>query len=204
MRHLAAFALLALPVAALATPARYTDQVRHPVGDFLGSQGFVDLDPTMAAGSSTGDINTASTFTFGQLESTKNQTGIFVGMPTQILGTVTFNTAAANGGLILDSPSFGDFSSSSIIRTVDQTGQVDYEVAGNWTPGSYFHGMGPDPANVTIAFTQTPATDGAISASFTFDAMKPGTHAAGVGEPGTLGLLLATMSALALGRRHRG
>jgi hypothetical protein len=57
--------------------------------DVLGTQAFSDIGTPTADGSNTGNINTAMTFTIGDLVSTTSNTGVFAGMPTQNFGTFT-------------------------------------------------------------------------------------------------------------------
>ena len=48
----------------------------------IGTQGFADIGTPTADGGSTGDINTATAFTIGNLVSTSSNTGDFAGLPS--------------------------------------------------------------------------------------------------------------------------
>lgn len=171
-------------VLALALPAR-----ANPVG----TQGFADIG---APATDTGNINTATVFGIGNLVSTASQSGVFAGMPTQVFGPVTFN-AAVGTSLSFSDSAFGLFTSATIVEFENDPGSVAFYVEGLWAPGTYVGGAGPDPASMTISFTQTPAGSGAISDSATFSI--PPT---GIPEPASVSLLAAGAIGL-LGRRAR-
>ena len=136
------------------------------------SQVFVDLGATMASGSPTGDILTATMFTFEDLITTRNHSGIFAGLGSQDFGSVSFNSSSPTS-LIFSSTQFGTFVSTSITKgtgvILDGGATQPYSVMGKWTPGTFFPGLhGPFLADFTISFTQTPSHNGNISASATF------------------------------------
>ena len=140
----------------------------------VGSQGFADIGTPLAGGSATGDINTATAFTIGELFSTSSNTGFLGGLPHQDFGSVPFNTASA-GSLSFGNGVFGTFTSTRFTDTFSQAGAVTLYVLGSWTPGSY-GGVAPGSygASFTIAFTQTPAHNGSISDSATFSVPPSG------------------------------
>ena len=140
----------------------------------VGSQGFADIGTPLADGTRTGDINTATALTIGELFSTSSNTGFLLGLPHQDFGSVTFNTTSP-GSLSFGNSVFGTFTSTRFTDILSQPGAVTLYVLGNWTPGSY-GGVAPGSyaASFTIAFTQTQAHNGAISDSATFSVPPSG------------------------------
>jgi membrane-associated protease RseP (regulator of RpoE activity) len=134
----------------------------------VGTQGFADTGTPTAGGSATGDINTATSFTIGDLVTNTNQTGFLSGLSTQTFGAVTFDTTSGTS-LTFGNSTFGTFASTTITEVTNVAGFVNIYVVGDWTPGSYggFTG-GPYAASFSISFTQTPAHTGSISDSGTF------------------------------------
>jgi len=174
---LRAWRAMALALVLVASPAAFAGPI--------GTQGLADMG---APSTNTGDINTATTFTIGDLVSTASQSGIFVGMPTQDFGSVG-PFAITNGPtatLTFGDAVFGTFTSSSEIIATDTGGLLSLYFDGLWTPGTY-GGVagGPFAASVTFSATQTPAHTGAISDSATF-AVPP---AGFVPEPSAIMLL---------------
>jgi len=148
-----------------------------------GSQGFAD---TGAPTANTGNINTSTSFTIGDLVSNGSQSGLFVGMGSQTFGTVAFDTTVGTS-LSFGNAVFGSFASTSITLASDVPGAVAYYALGEWTPGTYGSvAGGPFLASFTISYTQTPAGTGAISDSSTFS-VPPAPL--GVPEPSSFVLL---------------
>src|SRR5215469_7554838 len=89
LRSLILFGLSALAIFSSATVGLRASPI------VLGTQGF------NAAGSdittNTGDITTATVFNFADFGTTSNQTGVFVGMPTQLFGPVSLNVTIPTG-----------------------------------------------------------------------------------------------------------
>ncbi len=173
----------------------------------IGTQGFADIGTPLAGGSSTGDINSATSFTVGNMVSNTSNTGVFSGMTSQTFGGVSFNTTSATS-LSFTNSVFGSFTSTSIDEYTNKPGTVAFYVLGTWTPGTYnsnntnFTG-GPYDASFTISFTQTPSgAGGAISDSATFSIPPSGMP--GVPEPASIvmGLTGLLIGGLAY-RRHR-
>jgi hypothetical protein len=161
----------------------------------VNTQGFADIGTPTA---NTGDINTATSFTVGNLVSTTAQTGFFVGMATQTFGSVTFDTTSGTS-LTFGNSVFGTFTSTSITEATNVAGSVAFYVLGNWTPGS--QGGTAGESSFTISFTQTPAHTGSISDSGTFS-IPP---AAVVPEPSSvvMGLTGVAFGVVIFRRRRR-
>lgn len=174
----------------------------------VGTQGFADLGTPLAGGSATGDINTATSFTIGDLLSNTSGTGILAGMAKQDFGAVTFDTTSATS-LTFGNSVFGTFASTNIDEYTNKAGTVAFYVTGTWKPGTYNNNdttftSGPYTASFTISFTQTPAgAGGAISDSATFSVPPSGTP--GVPEPASIvmGLTGLVIGGLAYGRHRR-
>ena len=170
----------------------------------IGTQGFADIGTPTAGGSATGNLNTATSFAFGGLTSTTASTGIFTAMPTQFFGTVSFDITS-DTSLTFGNSVFGTFTSTSFAETINNPGQIAIFVAGEWTPGTY-GGVtgGPFLSDVTISFTQTPASSGSISGSATF--ATPEEIPGEIPEPATswlFGISLAALACIAYWRRKR-
>jgi hypothetical protein len=163
----------------------------------LGTLSFADIG---AASANTGNINSSTVFTIGDLFSTVGD-GAFAGMPNEIFGPVTFNTAVGTS-LTISNAVFGTFASSSITEAVDVPGVVAFYVLGDYTSGTFTAGSGAGgAASFTISYTQTPATTGSISDSSTFSippAAPPGTP-----EPASMVLMGSALVGLAMIRRRR-
>ena len=148
----------------------------------LGSLGFADIGAPSAGG---GNIDTATTFVIGNLVTTASATGDFVGIPTQVFSSVSFDINSA-GSLSFGNAVFGTFTSTSFTVSSSGPGFENIYVLGNYTGGTY---TAPDSgtASFTISFTQDPAATGAISDSATFS-IPPSTPPT-VPEPSTFALL---------------
>jgi hypothetical protein len=138
-------------------------------GPASGSLAFVDMGKTSV---NTGDINTASTFAFGDLLSTQNSSGIFSGqtaLPDQDFGSKSFGMGwAINTSFSISSAAFGTFKSMSISETVATPGLVEFSIAGNYTGGAFDSSVKSTPATFLLTFTQSPASTGVISGSGIF------------------------------------
>jgi hypothetical protein len=145
----------------------------------FSTQGFADIGTPTA---NTGNINTATVFTIGDLISTTANTGIFAGLPTQVIGPVTFDSTVGSS-LSFSSSGFGSFTSTSITEISNSSGQAAFYVLGNFLGGADDGGAGSNgPASFTISFTQTPSGSGSISDSGTFSVPPAGT----VPEPSSI------------------
>jgi hypothetical protein len=156
------------------------------------TQGFSDTGTPLADGSASGDINTATTFTIGDLVSTSANTGDLAGMPSQNFGPVTFSLGSATS-LTFSNAVFGTFASTSIVEATNVPGAVGFYVLGTYTPGTFSGGTG-GPSSFTITFNQTPAHEGSISDSATFaipPAPPPGTP-----EPSTWAMMIIGFAGL--------
>lgn len=148
----------------------------------INSLSFASLGPDTT---NRRNINAATTFTMGSvLSKVAGELGIFVGLPAQEFGSVSFN-ATIPTSFTFGNGVFGHFASTSITEIANTPGVVAFFISGNWTPGTFsgFEHLagGPFPATIDISFDQTPAHIGSVSTSFTFATTTP--------EPGTLGLL---------------
>jgi hypothetical protein len=158
----------------------------------IGAQAFADIGSPTAGGSTTGNINTATAFTIGNMISTSNSTGIFTGMSTQTFGTVSFNLGTATS-LAFGNSVFGSFASTSIVEATNIPGSIAIYVLGNWTPGTQGgQSGGPFASSFTITYNQTPpGAGGAISDSATFS--TPPTLMPGVPEPASIVMGLTSL-----------
>jgi len=156
----------------------------------LGSTlGFADIGtPTV----NTGDINTATAFTVGNLVTTSSNSGIFAGIPQQQFGTISFVLTGILPKISFSNAVFGNFVSTSVTETqnVPALGFATLESVGTYDPGTFAAGMGviggPVDAELRISFTQTPAHTGAISASGTL-ALVPEPSSIVMGFTGFIG-----------------
>lgn len=170
MKALSAVAVLALLLVVPAAHANLT----------TGSLGFATPLLTTADASPTGDINTSNIFTLQSLVSTGNEAGVFMGLPLQNFGTVSFDTTLG-ASLHISDTEFGSFRSLGITVISNTPGFLNILLQGLWTPGTFnSHFVGPFPANFRMSFTQSPATIGEISFSGTM-----GTAFTQVPEPAT-------------------
>ncbi|MFM7183775.1 MAG: hypothetical protein ACKO4Z_03260, partial [Planctomycetota bacterium] len=81
-------ALVAASAGAASGQQEQLPDVTMTAGPTNGSQGFADIG---APSTNTGNINTATTFTIGNLTSTGAQAGYFSGLTTQIFGPEAFD-----------------------------------------------------------------------------------------------------------------
>ncbi len=169
--------------------------------DSFGTLGFADIGAPTADGSPSGDINTATQFTIGNLVTTAAYTGVFSGLDAQILGAVSFDTTVGTS-LNFATDAFGSFSSTSITQIANTAGSVTFYVLGNLIGGTYTGDLTPNPApaSFTIAFTQTLANTGGISDSATL-AIPAGV----VPEPSSITMVGMGLAALGVvgARRKR-
>jgi hypothetical protein len=169
----------------------------------IGSQAFADIGSPTAGGSTTGNINTATTFSIGNMISTASQTGIFAGMPTQTFGAIPFSLASPTS-LAFGNAVFGSFASTSITEATNIPGSIAIYVLGNWTPGTQGGQTGgPFSSSLTITFNQTPVGNGSISDSSTFSV--PPAPMPGVPEPSSIvmGLTSLVVGGVAYSYRRR-
>jgi hypothetical protein len=135
-------------------------------GSVIGTQAIVDTGTTTA---DTGNINTATSFTFGAFVTTSNQTGDFTLVaPGQALGGATLALATPST-FIIGNTVEGTFHADSVFALVPPPGFVLFDVRGVFTPGSGFPASlsSPSPADVFISLTQVGGAGTAISASGT-------------------------------------
>ena len=161
----------------------------------VSSIGFDLIAPNIASAFPTGDINSASSFTFNDLGSTNNTSGIFAGLPLQDFGIVTFGTGV---DLIIRSPEFGLFVSNSVMTVANFAGFRNLLIDGTFTPGSFEStDKSPSDAELRLGMTQTPPMDGQISVSGTMST----TPAAVLPEPSTAWLFFTGIGVLLAGSR---
>lgn len=196
-------AVAALAIVFLASSARADIVTQSSLPDVVlvngtssGSQGFADIGtPTVDSG----NINTGTSFTVGNMISTGASIGYFSGLSTQILGPVTFN-ASVGSSLSFGNGTLGTFTSTSITEQTNVSGERSFYILGNFTAGSFNPALTPNPApaSVIIGFTQSPAGTGAISDSATLS-IPP----AAVPEPSTIVLATVGMAAAVAADRMR-
>lgn len=166
-------------------------------GTSSGSQGFADIgSPSVDSG----NINTGTSFTIGNMISTGASIGYFTGLPTQIFGPITFNSGIGSS-LTFGNGTFGSFTSTSITEQTNAAGERSFYILGNYTAGTFNPALSPSPApaSVIVGFTQSPAGTGAIS-----DSASLSIPPAAVPEPSTI--VLATVgiaAAIAVDRSRR-
>lgn len=196
-------AVAALAVTVLASSARADLVTQNSLPDVVfvsgtsaGSQGFADIGTPSV---DSGNINTGTAFTVGNMISTGASLGYFSGLPTQILGPVSFN-AAVGSSLTFGNATLGSFTSTSITEQTNAAGERSFYVLGNFTAGSFNPSLTPNPApaSLIIGFTQSPAGTGAISDSATLS-IPP----AAVPEPSTIVLATVGMAAAVAADRMR-
>jgi len=152
------------------------------VGTAHASTSTVSFADIGNASVNTGDINTATVFTIGDLLSTSTS-GFFAGMPDQNFGPVTYNITVP-GSLSFSSPDFGTFTSTSITPFDNSVlGSTAAYILGNYTAGSYGSETSGT-ASFTISWTQTPPGTGGISDSATLSI--PPSAPPGAPEPSSL------------------
>lgn len=194
-------AALAISFLAASTRADILTQSELPEVVFTngatnGSQGLADIG---AGTANTGDINTATTLTMGNVVSTASQAGYFSGLTTQIFGPVAF-TPSIGSSISFGNATFGSFLSTSITEQTNTAGERSFLVLGNFTGGSFGGATTPNPApsSLTISFTQTPAGTGSISSSASLAIPA-------VPEPSTIVLATVGIAAgLAVQRARKG
>lgn len=196
-------AVAALAVTLLASSARADLVTQSALPDVVfvngtssGSQGFADIGTPSV---DSGNINTGTAFTVGNMISTGASIGYFSGLSTQILGPVTFN-ASVGSSLSFGNATFGSFASTSITEQTNATGERSFYILGNYTAGSFNPALTPNPApaSLIIGFTQSPAGTGAISDSATLS-IPP----AAVPEPSTIVLATVGIAAAVAADRMR-
>lgn len=166
-------------------------------GTSSGSQGLADIGTPIV---DSGNINTATSLTIGNLVSTGASAGYFTGLPSQLFGPVAFNPAVGSS-LSFGNATFGSFLSTSITEQTNVAGERSFFVLGNYTAGAFDPALVPNPApaSMIVSFTQSPAGTGVISNSATL-AIPP------VPEPSTIllaGVGLAGGLVVDQSRRHR-
>ena len=168
-------------------------------GTSTGSQAFADIGaPTVDSG----NINTGTSFTIGNLISTGANAGYFTGLSTQIFGPVAFSPAVGSS-LSFGNATFGSFLSTSITEQTNVAGERSFYVLGNYTAGTFDPALAPNPApaSMIVSFTQSPAGTGSIS-----DSASLSIPPEAVPEPSTIllaGVGLAGGLVVDQSRRHR-
>ena len=168
---------------------------------FAGGTGTLGFFDSGTPSVNTGDINSATVFTFGALSSGAAATGDFVGLGSQSYGAVSFDTTN-NASLTITNTPFGTFTSTLISSVPSGATTQSYYILGKYTGGT-FAGVSGDvnvDASFTVSFTQTGGSGSAISASGTFSIPPTGNP---VPEPSTLALLGLGGLGLAVGAYRR-
>lgn len=164
-----------------------------------GAQGLGDVG--IVATAPTNDINTATSFTFGNLITTAMSTGFFVGLPTQLLGSDTF-TVSDPLSLQIGNATFGSFASTKITELTNDSivGSRSFLFEGLYTKGTFGEAFAPNPAAAlfTLSLNQTAGSATAISVNATLEfAAQP------VPEPTTLALLAVAAGTTVVMRARR-
>jgi hypothetical protein len=180
-----------LAVAVAAALLQATPVQADPV---VGTQANIDIDTPTA---NTNNINTATIFTLGSLQTTPSRTGDYTLVPSgQALGGATL-TLATRSTFSFGNAVFGTFTATSLTTLLNVPGAVGYDIKGVFAPGSGFPASkGSTEADFLLTFIQSGGTNTAISASGTL---------VSVPEPGSLllGLTVAVGVGLASGLRRR-
>ena len=95
-------------------------------GTSTGSQALADIG---APSVDSGNINTGTSFTIGNLISTGANAGCFTGLSTQLYGPVTFSPAVGSS-LSLGNATFENFLSTSITEQTKVVGKRSFYVLG--------------------------------------------------------------------------
>jgi len=164
---------------------------------FMGTLTFADTGSPTA---NTGNINTATSFTLGNVASISG-TGEFAGFPLLTsFGSQTITTSGT-GGLVLNNASFGNFTSQSVTLVTGAPGAISYNYVGLYNSGTFAPGATNVAASFTISFTQTPASTGAISDSASFSI--PPFTVVGVPEPASFAMVAIGLGGIFAVRRFR-
>jgi hypothetical protein len=151
----------------------------------IGSLAFFDNGTSTV---NTGDVNTATIFTFGDLITSQNESGFFAGppaLPNQDFGSQSFSlVGGGKPGFSISSTAFGSFQSTSISELINSPGIVEISISGRYTAGTFDPSIGTTTASFTVTFIQDPAHTGIIVGSGVF--VVPTADPPGVPEPATL------------------
>jgi len=179
------FAGLALGVAAPANAAAV-----------IGSQAFADVGNPTLVGSN--DINTATGFNFGSLQTTTSRTGGFTALAAgQVLTSTTFSPTSPTT-FSVGNTVFGTFTGTSASLLPSTSTNQNYLIVGNFTPGTAFGTPNvPQLASLTVSFTQNGGPGSAISASASLSTVPEPTSVA------MMGLGVAGLGILSFFRRRR-
>jgi hypothetical protein len=164
---------------------------------YVGTLALVDIGSPTA---NSGNINTATSFTIGNLFSTVG-TGVLAGEGGMAFGAVTFTTTGT-GSLSFGNASFGSFTSTSVLEFNNSApGSASFYFVGILTPGTGDPGTATA-ASFTVGFTQTPASTGQIGDSGTFSVPPAGAPI--VPEPASFAMVAIGLGGIfAVGRFRR-
>jgi len=134
-------------------------------GSINGSQAlsFASLDADST------DLLAATTFTVSQTVATggSTQTGDYVGIPAEVLGSAILNTANL-ASFTYGSATFGTFTGNFGTELASQGNVRTFYVSGNFTPGTSFPGtITSNTASILITLNQNGGAGSAISWSAT-------------------------------------
>ncbi len=162
-----------------------------------GNQGLADSGTPTLIGSN--NINTATGFNFGNLETTTARDGGFrAGAPEIDLRSTTFTPANPTTFTLGVGSRFGTFRATSDVLVDSSSVARSYLITGFFTPGSEFGGGSPEFARLAVSFTQVGGPGTAISDSATLTVPVP--------EPASIamiGLGLAGVAGVSTIRRRR-
>jgi hypothetical protein len=167
---------------------------RDAKAGYNGQIVFNDAGTATIGGSPNDDINTATSFSFGDLV-VHQAAGAFSGSVGDDFGSATFFPASPSS-FVLTNAALGTFTGTFISATSETTSTRSFVLEGTFTSPT----LGTETAEVAISFTQSFGAGGLISDSATLAVPSP----LSVPEPASVAMLgLGLVGAGAYGFRRR-